>query len=246
VSTPHFPSEDSLCEKCGYPLKGLSPDGGCPECGQPIAESSPALRTGPGKLPGALPGALLKTVIELTLRPKRFFRAMRVDGSNLWARLLMLNVVLLIGLSWWVWDVLAWSNWQVALVKAFIVMGGLYLLSYTEAVGVVFFSRKRDWRVPFKLAERLVCYGSIGWIPAALVVGWAVARFQDGSLDRWMRHLLGTWGLWQSVELLMLVSAVALLWFEVLVWIGVRQTKYANSSAECPDLPTEGEPSGAC
>jgi hypothetical protein len=219
-------------------LKGLQPDGSCPECGQSIAESSPALRVGPGN------GG--RVVIDVLRRPKVFFRTLRVDGSNVPARGFMWLIVLLIGLLWLIGGT-AWGDrsLEVALFEAGLAMASLYLLSYIEAVGVVYFSRKRSWRVPFRLAERLVCYTSVGWIPAAIVVGWALGRFQDGSLDRWMRQLLGTWGTWQSVELLVLIGAVAMMWFEVLVWLGVRQTRYANSATPSQVVLTEGEPSRA-
>jgi len=233
VSTLHFPSNDTLCEACGYALQGLSSAGDCPECGRAIAESSPALRTGPD--------ALLKTVADLALRPRLFFRNMRVDGSNASARGFLALATVFIGLGWCVMQVF-WigSSLGTGLIHWTILSASIVLLSYIEAVGVVFFSRKRDWRVPFKLAERLACYASIGWIPAAFVMGWALAHFQDGSIDRWMRQLLGTWGLWQSVELLVLIGAVAMMWFEVLVWTGVRQTKFANYHAKIPDAPSGG------
>ncbi len=51
-----------------------------------------------------------------------------------------------------------------------------------------------------------------------------------GLLDRGMTRLFGVWQTWQSIGLMVLIGSVAMLWFEVLVWIGVRQTKHANSS----------------
>lgn len=176
------------------------------------------------------PGSRREVELDLVRRPGAFFRAMRVDGSNLPARWFMLKMVLLIGLFWLLWDTVGgyWSL-EVDLFEAGVVVVSLYLLSYIEVLGVVYFARRRGWRVPFGLAERLVCYSSIGWIPAAVVMGLALDWYVAGDIDRWMRGLLGVWGTWQSVELLVLVGAVAMLWFELLVWIGVRQTKYANS-----------------
>lgn len=233
-----FPGPDSLCENCGYALKGLRPEGDCPECGQPIAESSPALRVGPGR-----PG---RVAIEMLLRPRVFFRTLRVDGSSVPARGFMFSIVLLIGLLWLIGGAVRGDqSLGVGLFEAGLAMASLYLLSYIEAVGVVYFSRKRSWRVPFRLAERLVCYASIGWIPAAIVLGWAVSHFRDGSLDRWMRQLLSTWGTWQSGELLILIGAVAMMWFEMLVWVGVRQTRYANAAGPSPTVPLESQPSRA-
>jgi hypothetical protein len=220
-----YPGNDTLCEGCGYALKGLHAEGDCPECGLLIAESSPDLRGGPGDRE--------RVDLGLIRRPRAFFRAMRVGGSNGPARWFMAKVILLIGLAWVLWGAVGggWSL-EADLYKAGVVMASLYLLSYVEVLGVVFFSRRRGWRVPFGLAERLVCYASIGWVPAVIVMGVALDRYEAGDIDRWMRPLLGVWGTWQSIELLVLVGTVAMLWFELLVWIGVRQTKYANFQAE--------------
>ena len=102
------------------------------------------------------------------------------------------------------------------------------VLSYIEAVGVTYFSKRRGWRVPMKVSERIVCYCAPAWVPAAVVMGIVTNWFISGQMDRWMTRWLITWGTWQSVGLLMLIGSVAMLWFEVLVWVGVRQVKYAN------------------
>lgn len=170
-------------------------------------------------------------MIGLMTGPKRFFRSMRVDGGNGYARLFLVGVALGIGLVWF------WFSWGLsnqgfprwAVVHAGIVAGSVVVLSYIEALGVVFFSRRRGWRTPFVLAERVACYSSIAWVPAAGVMGLAMVFYGRGSIDRWMTGLLGAWEPWQTLGLLVLVGAVAMLWFEFLVWVGVRQTKYANA-----------------
>jgi len=182
--------------------------------------------------------------IDLVRRPKAYFRALRVDGSNAPARWFMLKTVLLIGLLWLLWGILGGpGSLEGELFKAGVVVVSIYLLSYIEVLGVTYFSRRRGWRVPFRLAERLVCYASIGWIPAAIVMGLAVDRYMAGDIDRWMRRLLGTWGSWQSIELLILIGCVALLWFELLVWTGVRQTKHANFQSSGGGSDTARDPS---
>ncbi len=233
-----YPSDDTLCEDCGYALKGLLAEGDCPECGKRIAESSPGLRLGLGDRD--------RVDLGLVRRPGAYFRAMRVDGSNGPARWFMLKIILMIGLFWLLWGSTR-GDWSLGtdLFTGGVVMGSLYLLSYVEVLGVVFFSRRRGWRVPFGLAERLVCYASIGWIPAVIVMGIAVDRYVAGDIDRWMRQLLGVWGTWQSIELLVLVGTVAMLWFELLVWIGVRQTKYANFHGEAVPSEIDAEESAS-
>jgi hypothetical protein len=223
VNDLNFPGPDTLCEDCGYPLKGLSPQGDCPECGLSIEASSPDLRLGPSDRD--------QVDLDLILRPKVFFRAMSVDGSNSPARWFMLKIVLLIGLFWLLWGT-AGGYWSLEadLFEAGIVMASIYVLSYVEVLGVIFFARRRGWRVPFRLSERVVCYAAVGWIPSAIVMGLALDLYMDGDIDMWMSNLLGVWGTWQSIELLVLIGAVAMLWFELLVWLGVRQTKHANSA----------------
>jgi len=187
------------------------------------------------------PGTVKQTLFSLVVRPKVFFRTMRVGVSNTTARRFMLGVLSFIGISWLV---VFQSRVMAALTHAIILIASLYLLTYIEAVGVVFFSRKRRWRVPFRLAERLVCYASIGWIPTAWVMGLAWVLYRGSDINRWMYQLLGVWGPWQSVELLILIGAVSMMWFEVLVWVGVRQTKYANSHAMGTAEPPQREPTG--
>jgi len=51
---------------------------------------------------------------------------------------------------------------------------------------------------------------------------------QRGLIDRWMSRLIGGWEPWQSLALLVLIAGLAMLWFETLVWLGVRKTRFAN------------------
>jgi hypothetical protein len=154
---------------------------------------------------------------------------MRIDGPNHTARLFLLLVAAGLGALWFAvaQGVYGYTPAS-ALLQEAILTSGIVSLTYVEALGVTYFSRRRGWRVPFRLAERLVCYCAIGWLPVAIIMGVTMRFYADGRLDGWMSSLLGVWGPWQSLELLVLIGAVSLLWFETLVWVGVRQTKYAN------------------
>ncbi len=228
--TTPYPGPNTLCEDCGYALKGLNPDGDCPECGLPIAASSPIHRTGPAWQTKPSPQAAFNIIIALMLRPGRFFRRMRADGTNTNPRLFLFLTAAAIGVTW---SMLAWAiapkgqAW--VLIQGISVCLSVIVLTYIEALGVAYFARRRGWRVPMRLAERLACYSSIGWVPAAFVMWLAIRAVANGYIDRWMQRLLGTWEPWQSWALLVLIAAVAMMWFEVLVWIGVRQTKHANA-----------------
>ncbi len=95
-----FPDRESLCERCGYSLQGLSAEGSCPECGQAVAASSPVHRDGPSWERRASVGSWLATSWGVLLRPGRTFRAMRTQGSNVASRLYLLSIAVLVGLGW--------------------------------------------------------------------------------------------------------------------------------------------------
>lgn len=233
MTDPAFPGPDTLCEACGYALKGLQPDGHCPECGLAIDDSSPRHRHGPQWHVHPSPRTACELVLALMLRPKLFFRQMRIDGSNVPARLFIVLVAGSIGLMGYLtaWGLYGYEPlW--ALVESLIACDSVIVLSYVEALGVVYFSRRRGWRVPMRLAERIVCYSSVGWVPAGMAMFIVIRIYANGTLDRGMSRLLGVWGPWQSLGLLVLIAAAAMLGFEVLVWMGVRQARYANRPVE--------------
>ncbi|GAB4108322.1 MAG: hypothetical protein Kow00105_14990 [Phycisphaeraceae bacterium] len=153
-----------------------------------------------------------------------------MDGSNVSARLVLLLVAMTSGITWFIllngWH--AGTGLTRTVILSLVVCDAVILLSYVEALGVWYFSRRRGWRIPMKLAERLVCYSAIGWWPAAVSMALAVQAQQRGLIDRWMSHLIGGWEPWQSIALLVLIAGLAMLWFETLVWIGVRKTRFAN------------------
>lgn len=120
-------------------------------------------------------------------------------------------------------------------VRVLTTMGTIFLISvvaintltYIEMLGVTAFSKRRGWRVPFHLAERVCCYASVGWLPGVVLAGVGVGLLQVYGPGRpWYEHLLGLIRVgWLFYGGLFVLS---LLWFETLVWIGVRQVKYAN------------------
>ncbi len=228
-----------LCETCGYPLGGLPIPGDCPECGQTITDSDPAVRTGPlwASRPG--PGAWIDVIVDLLRRPKTFFRTMRIDGSNLLPRLFLLTVVCLVGGAWAIAEVAlnhhpatwAWARGGAAALMA-------WLLCYIEVVGVTFFSAWRKWRVPWRLAERIVCYASPGWLPAiALLIGLHFGAIPQ--LADWLRPLTGPGPLPPQLVLAayIAVATVAILGFDILVYLGVRQLRFANAPPPPPGSP---------
>jgi len=172
------------------------------------------------------------------LSPSRHFRQMRVHGHKDDAIYFMLtSAALAAGLSFFALN-FSWLfvdpgmivdiNFGSAFLFCLFVFLTTLLLTYIEVLGVVTFSRRRGWRVPFASAERVCCYASVGWLPGVIVAGVGVSLVDMHGLGRpWFEHLLGLVRVgWLLYGVLFIV---AMLWFETLVWIGVRRVRYANA-----------------
>ncbi|MEM9752006.1 MAG: hypothetical protein AAF916_01325 [Planctomycetota bacterium] len=238
-TTPRVPpAKLLLCETCGYPLANLEPDSACPECGTPSANSDPARRDGPlwQQRPG--PGSWVDIALAMITRPGDFYQRLRLGGSNVMPRLFLLSVACFVGASWAVSESL-WNDrppplaWALGMVAAKAVL----LLSYLEALGVTFFSWRRGWRVPFRLAERVVCYAAVGWVPAAIGLILLNTAWQSGALGDTIQAALirvgaGDSSVFPTASLIpavfIAVGGVLILGFEAWVYVGVRRVRYAN------------------
>ena len=244
VPTCDFPREDSLCERCGYALRGLPYGGDCPECGLKIEESDPAKRR-PG-LPWQDRMSLRnwwRTIRIVARRPARSFDVLSVSTSEsrgpLRDRVFLAIIAIIIGVMWVACSVLTpdmfrvgstTGNWHIPILfvpmYVMVVAACVIALTYIEALGVAWFSWRRGWRVPFRLAERVSCYASIGWVPAGILCN-LLWLWYDKRLFRG-----GWYPFFQDERDLLILTAVAMLtilWFEWLVWLGVRRVKYANA-----------------
>ena len=224
-----------LCERCGYPLDGHAyiRDATCPECGLDVHASHPDRRTPTAwhRRPG--PATLTRTVTALARHPRSFFRGLGFAGSNNPERVLLLlsgsAAGALAGLdAWLIADRLPVQAWLIGMLTTQAVL----ILSVVEVLGVAFFSRRRGWRVPLKHAERIVAYASPAWLPttALLLLLIHAAGGPDGLAARLPPLPLLTTD--QSAGALALAAvALALCCFEWVVYLGVRQARFANTAA---------------
>lgn len=240
-----------LCERCGYVLEGLDERGACPECGRPIAESLPSARTGTPfqNLPSW--SGFAAHCRMLAGRPAELFGKMRVaddrdpgiagDAFNLAAFVTLAPVI------WRAWLELLDGPSPAAIVLSlgclaivwYCMRQTMVLLTWIERAGVVFFSRRRGWRIGKELAAAICANAAPGWIAAGLLmnVGFALCHVVD-LLKPYLP--LGQWALRDAIKagLPVLGFIAGMLIFETLVYIGVRRCKFANWIARpAPDRP---------
>jgi len=233
---PPFPCDDSLCERCGYPLFGLSIASACPECGLAVAESLPAKRD----LPGVERLGFIdfwRMAGRLLVRPGETFRRLDISTRGTTASTFLFWMTFLAGFLWLGVITVGYiliqggpATGDLAYFAVFHFVGVLIVvqvLTHIEMLGVAAFSRRRGWRVPFRLAERVCCFASVGWLPGVLLAGLGGQLLQLFAVgEPWFERMLGVVRVsWVCYAGLFVMS---LLWFETLVWVGVRRVKYAN------------------
>jgi len=247
-----------LCERCGYVVDGLPLAGACPECGKPIAESLPARRTGtPWQRDRTLPAAAA-TCWAMWASPRRIFDAAAIapdrarPGQTLLsladlchyaaAFLATLPIVLTAGGSIVVFtlgrgsaEFLPTMIWLAVLVLA---AGGIAFpitlvfaaLSGIERAGVQFFGRTRRWRVSPVVASVVCALAAAGWV-AGGVIGMGLCA------GAWIAALASDNGAhWANLALASPIAGfiIGLLWFEILVYVGVRRCRFANHAPPSP------------
>jgi hypothetical protein len=124
----------------------------------------------------------------------------------------------------------------------------LALLTWIEHIGIRFFARKRKWRLTKNAATQIVMHASVGWLAGAalnIIVMPAVPAIVAGFGRRWAGQPTGRLSnlMFQSITIgwsLVVIGIfvgffIAMLWFEILVYFGVRACKFAA------DLPPDAD-----
>jgi hypothetical protein len=234
------PDNSLLCEDCGYVLDGLDVMGRCPECGRLIEESLPYHRQMPAwELPYGHPAAVdtgfLRTTVEVLVRPKWYFRHLRISSSVTQSRYFaiihwFLSAVLfgLAAQGHLTWPELEreidWirrlSIFGMTIPTAIAVMAMLHLivsrLTTWEA-------RFRGLRMPIRVVSRAMYYHSAHYLTVSAVTAVYVLWVTYLLNSPWNRSL-GPQYLY-GLSVLAVASSVYLFWT---YWIAMRSLLYAN------------------
>ncbi len=219
-----------LCESCGYPLVGLEPDGACPECGTDVEASLPQRRPGSAWQRREF-GGWLTTIADFAGHPREGFRRMVIESerslsliyasTGVAALLASTPVIAIQSLAWF------FGGRGAGLGLTAATIGGLWLLMLAavgiEALGIRAFARRHGWRVTRVVATAVVAHACVGWVAGGVVVGGGVfVALLTGFISQSsIAGAIGLAGLGAG-------ALIGLLWFEILVYVGVRQCRFAN------------------
>ncbi len=248
-----------LCERCGYVIQGLHVPSNCSECGLPVADSLPSARSGTPwqNRPGLT--SWLRTNVSMLRRSVHMFRIVRLEarsGSTLLAaNLLLASMIVIAPWSGILLDNpfrnLAWGRSGSMALEVLLTLGrvlfaaaGFLLLTLIEWLGIQFFANRRGRRLTPLAAWQVVAHASIGWVATAItsligLIAWLNVSFfgYSGGISR----LPGASD-WLVLGVPAAGALLGLLIFELLVYTGVRQCRYANR----PQPNTErGQPAQA-
>lgn len=249
-----------LCESCGYEIANLPADAPCPECARPARHSHPDRRTGsPWQQRPTIRSWILTNFLMLR-HPRRTFDIIQMNSRGRFS-LLLINLLLaglLCALPWigtligdpvrnardasplLRYALFLRSTFLGSIAIAFI----LFALTAIEAYGIMFFGRRRAWRVTPPIAWQICAHASIGWVLAAAFTLLSLAIYLNLSyfgVSGWFDNLNRT-----STFLLAAVPLLGfftgMLVFETLVYTGMRRCRFANAPITPPPTPAAPTP----
>jgi hypothetical protein len=253
-----------LCERCGYGVDGLPPDGVCPECALEIERSLPVHRPGTPWQQRPSFATMLGTFWLAARHPVRTLDTMAVTPPRFWRVLmiasvpfgLLLGIVLLLvfeierplpnggSVAWYPGSVADSLALGIVLSLAMIPLAAAALagLTWVEARGLVLFSAQRGGRVYPELAHAIVRHGAAGWLVSAigalllLPLAWSFETDVGPIMGRSPSGAPPTWMLVLGGVGLAL-AVLGFLGFELFAWLGLRRCKFANRPKPTQDVP---------
>lgn len=234
-----------LCESCGYALTGLPLEAACPECATPVTESLPSRRPGSAWQRGVRRG-WMTTSMAFVHRPRAEFRLISIERPR--SQLLLLRSTFLAAL-------LASSAWltvarafvvdearPLAYVEAALGLAGvlvgtwcvLLAASWIESVGIQLFGRRRGWRVTRHVATAVCGHAAVGWVMGGLFAALASCLAAIATMMNGRPIVLPV-----VIAMIGLSGGglIGLLWFEILVYMGIRACRFANPPDATGALP---------
>ena len=232
--------DDILCESCGYRIGGLPITGACPECGELISRSLPDSRIG---LPSQNKGGWWATSFTILFEPRTGFRSVRIDPQSgfFYCRRTFLAAAAIVGLGI---SLASFATTDESLgpirmslgdvIVMALLMGGaafvltlpvLAVLTAIECWGIRLVGTRRGWRITPAVASTVCDFASVGWLIGSVV--FAIGVCASVILLIVVPSSERTAAMFAAV-----ISSggagVGLLTFETLVYIGIRQCRFAN------------------
>ena len=242
-----------LCERCGYVVDGLPAEGMCPECGRTIESSMPESRQGSPWQRGPSAWSWLSTLWFVLVHPLRMARTIGIGVGGI-RRLQTVNVAaasVVVGLGLGIAQHRFLVLESLGLVRAaggpnggepgarivavailgavaaFALISGLTAI---ERLGIRFFGRVHKARVTECIARALTAHASAAWLAGAVlfVLGLAVGTWvHEVAMEQNVGAGRGLMML--SPALLALLGGfLGMLWFESIVYLGLRACRFAN------------------
>jgi len=249
-NTDHLNDDTLLCESCGYIIENLDQTLPCPECGRLIKDSLPHKREGsPWQYERSLRN-LITTWFLILFKPKKTFPKLNLSPSGsmalMWRGLLLASLTPAMILTVYTfvetikYGIYAYNIFGIIM---YTFIGAVYwiiaVIYATLAIPRVrWIAKLRGHRLPFSVVWPAVEHAALGLTLAPLLI----------CLNMLLLFLYEAffYGANSTIQLAMnlainivgfLALPLAILEFEVLLRLGIRELRYRNLAASLRDTP---------